>query len=173
MSRLFLAPFLLTYILSAQCASSFLETRPSPLGNNFSSLPASDIDVSTGIYAIEELSPPDIVLNGYLTTSYYNLDACRDFVMATTIKLDNCVEGYYSDSVMTTATSAIITTTSFSDALCQTPSRSVDQYYEAGVCESPETFEIRSEVTFEISSKVTTDRTVPRVTEMLVPLISL
>jgi hypothetical protein len=166
MSRLFLAPFLLTYILSAQCASSSLETRPSPLGKNISSLPASDIDASTGIYAI--------VLNGYLTTSYYNLDACRDFVIATTIKLDNCVEGYYSDSIMTTATSAIITTTSFSDALCQTPSRSVDQYYEAGVCESPETFEISSKVTtFEISSKVTTDRTVPRVTQMLVPLISL
>jgi hypothetical protein len=103
-------------------------------------------------------------LSGYLTTNMYGGSSvnCTDVHSALTIKLGECITtpsfSYASLSERTDATSNIITTMFYSDALCQRLFHTTYDDYEAGVCKSGKTF--------EISSKVTADRTVPRVTQM-------
>ena len=112
-------------------------------------------------------------LSGYLTTNMYGGSSvnCTDVHSALSIKLGECIKENFSfsyeknSSVRIVATSNIITTMTYSDTLCQRLFHTTYDDYETGVCKSGKNF--------EISSKVTTDRTVPRVTQMLVPLISL
>ena len=125
------------------CTSGSSLTNTLWISSDITSLPTSP-PTSAGTF-----------LTGYLTMFSYDDNGCTKFTSADTVKLGECVENSYRYK-KTVATSSIVTTMVYSDALCQTLTSTTYEYYVVGVCSSG--------TIYKASSKVTTDLTVPRVT---------
>ena len=104
-------------------------------------------------------------LSGYLTTFIYEYDSsCGNIGIAETKKLGDCAPSRYGlDYERSMATSTVVTTMTYSDALCQTLRVTNYNYYAAGSCVMGRG---NFNANYSISSKITTDLTVPRVTRM-------
>lgn len=97
-------------------------------------------------------------LDGYMSTySHLANTNCESFIMASTVKLNDCVYKK-SEARMYTATANTFVVTSYSDAKCTTPLRRTVTPYTDGACDS------LNGVKRTLSTTVSTDLTAPHVT---------